>query len=180
VRQQADHGVDVDESVDRAALDRGHRTRACADADEGRIIALQAVLDHEMLHHEMGARSRRGHADLHVLEIRRRAIARSLAVEDAEHVTRELSEQDHRDDGLVLGLHLDGVIIGARDDVGAAADERLQRPRTAGKIGNLDVEAVSREIAEAIGDREREIKQRGLAADCEPHRALLRPLAARG
>ena len=42
---------------------------------------------------------------------------------------------------LALDLHVDGVLEGARDDVGAAADHRLQRARAAGEVGDGDVEA---------------------------------------
>jgi len=80
-----------------------------------------------------------------------------------------LTELHHGNDRLVLRLHLDGVIEGAGDHVGAAADQRLQRPRAAGKIGNLHVEPRVAEVAEALGDSQREIEQRRLAADGEPH-----------
>ena len=49
------------------------------------------------------------------------------------------------------------------------------------KIGDLDVEALVLEVAEPLGDRERQIEQRGLAADREPHlglRAALRGASA--
>jgi hypothetical protein len=82
----------------------------------------------------------------------------------------------HRDDGLPLGLHLDGVVESAHAHVGAAADQRLQGTGAALDIGNLRIDPALFEIAEAFGYREREIKDCGLAADNEPDLRFRRPI----
>ena len=66
----------------------------------------------------------------------------------------------HRDNRLAFGLHLDGVIKSADANVGAPADKRLQRPRAALDIGDLDIETSLLEIAETFGDREWQLKDR--------------------
>ena len=143
-----------------------------ADADERGVVGLEPGLRHQVAHHEMRARARRGDADLHALEVGRAAIDPGLGRQHASTKPGIAAELDHRDDRLALGLHLDGVVERAGDDVGAAADQRLQRARAAGEIGNLDVQALVLEIAEPLGDRERQVEQRGLAADREPHLGL--------
>ena len=59
------------------------------------------------------------------------------------------------------------MLVGARHDVGAAADHRLQRFCAAGKIHDLDVEAFVLEIAFALRNGERQVIQKGFAADRE-------------
>jgi hypothetical protein len=74
------------------------------------------------------------------------------------------------------------VLEAAGHHVGAAADQRLQRPRAAREIRDLDLDTVLAEIAEPLGDRERQVEQGGLAADREPNARELRlcVLAASG
>ena len=45
----------------------------------------------------------------------------------------------------------------ARDDIGAAADHRLQRVRAAGEVGDFDVEPFVLEVVAALGDRQRQV-----------------------
>src|SRR5262249_28995306 len=113
-------------------------------------------------------------ADLHALEVCCRAVGLRFARQHPEHVAGELTELYHGDDRLVLRLHLDGVIEGAGDDVGAAADQRLQGPRATGKIGNLQIEPCIAEVAEPLSDGQRQIEQRRLAADGGPHAGQFR------
>ena len=124
----------------------------------------------------MGARSRRRDADLHALEVLRAAPGGALRRDETEREAGITAELHERHDRLALGLHLNGVIEAAGDDVGAAAHERLQGARAALEIGDLDLEAGVAEIAEALGHGEREIEQRGAAADREVHRPQLRPV----
>src|SRR5262249_2686719 len=89
--EQVDDRIDVDDGVDLAALDRGDGARARADADERRVVAPKPVLHHQMLHHEIRARARRAHTDLHALEVGRRAVALHFCTQYAEHVARKLT-----------------------------------------------------------------------------------------
>lgn len=93
---------------------------------------------------------------------------------------REAPELDHGADVLTLGLHADGVLIGARHDIDRAADQRLQRLRAAAEIVDLDVEALLLEEALLLRDRQREIVQELLAADAERQLGLLGVLRERG
>ena len=100
------------------------------------------------------------------------AIGSGFGRQYAQDEAGKLSELNHSDDRLTLGLHLDGVVERAGDDIGAAADQRLQRSRAAGEIRNLHVEAGILEVAEPLDHRQRQIEHRGLAADREPHLGL--------
>jgi hypothetical protein len=68
------------------------------------------------------------------------------------------------------------VLERARDDVGAAADQRLQGARAAGEIGDGDVEPFGLEIALAFGDRQRQVVKKVLAADGDRQLGLLERL----
>ena len=70
-------------------------------------------------------------------------------------------------DVLALGLLRDRVLEGARHDIDAAADDRLQGARAAGKVEDLDVEAFGLEVAVALGDRQRQVVEQRLAADAD-------------
>src|SRR5262249_39096510 len=82
-------------------------------------------------------------------------------------------------DVLALALHADGVLVGAGDDVDGAAHQRLQRLRAATEIVDGDVEALLLEVAEPLADGERQIVERGLAADGKRELFLLDRLAMR-
>ena len=91
----------------------------------------------------------------------------------AKHDAGEAAELDHRPDVLALGLHADGVLVGAGDHVDRAADQRLQRLRAAGEIVDRDVEALLLEVAELLGERQRQVVEQALAADAERQVLLL-------
>jgi hypothetical protein len=59
------------------------------------------------------------------------------------------------------------VLVRARHEVDAAADQRLQRARAAGEVEDLDVEPLGLEVALALGDRERQVVEQRLAADAD-------------
>ena len=120
----------------------------------------------------MRAGAGRSDADLETLEIGGIAIGAGFGRQYAQDEAGKLSKLDHADDRLTLGLHLDGVVERAGDDIGAAADQRLQGPCAARKIRNLDVETGILEVAEPLDHRQRQIEHRGLAADREPHLGL--------
>ena len=65
------------------------------------------------------------------------------------------------------------MLVGAGDHVDRAADQRLQRLRAAAEVVDGDVEALLLEIAEPLADGQRQIVQRGLAADAEGDLLLL-------
>ena len=121
---------------------RRDRAAAGADADDRDVARLQAGLgEHEVGHH-VGRRARRGDADLLALQIGHRLEVRHRLRVDAEHDLRRPALQHEGAQPLALDLHVDGVLERARDDVGAAADHRLQRARAAGEIDDRDVEAL--------------------------------------
>ena len=101
---------------------------------------------------------------------------RRLLLLHRQHDAGEAAELDHRPDVLALGLHADGVLVGAGDDVDRAADQRLQRLRAAGEIVDRHVEALLLEIAELLGDGQRQVVQQALAADAERDLLLLQRL----
>ena len=74
---------------------------------------------------------------------------------------------------------VDRVLVRAGHEVGAAADQRLQRLRAAGEIGDLDVEALVLEIALPLGDRQRQVVEQRLAADADGELRLLGGLRGR-
>src|SRR5262249_57014339 len=61
-----------------------------------------------------------------------------------------------------------------------AAAQRLRGLRAAAEVVDGDVEALLLEVAEPLADRERQIVERGLAADGERELLLLDRLAMRG
>ena len=67
--------------------------------------------------------------------------------------------------------HLDGVVVKARDDVGAAADQGLQRLGAAGEVFQLHGNALFLVEAELLRERGWEIDQLGLPADGDAHRS---------
>src|SRR5205823_6160445 len=88
-----------------------------------------------------------------------------LLLADSDHDAGKTTELDNGADILTLGLHANGVLIGAGDHVDGAADQRLQRLRAAAEVIDGDVEALLLEIAEPFTDRQRQVIERGLAAD---------------
>ena len=52
--------------------------------------------------------------------------------------------------GWPLGLHPHGVLVGAGDNVGAAADDGFQRLRSGVEVLELDVDAGLLEIAKLL------------------------------
>ena len=175
--QQRDHRVEVGDRVDLAGAHRRDRAAAGADADDRDVARLQADLgEHEVGEH-VGRRARRGDAELLALELGHRLEVRHRLRIDAEDDLRRPALQHEGAQPLALDLHVDGVLERARDDVGAAADHRLQRARAAGEIGDRDVEAFGLEVAQALGDRQRQVVQQVLAADGDRQLRLLDRLA---
>jgi len=81
---------------------------------------------------------------------------------------------------MALGLLRDRVLVGARHDVDAAPEQRLQRPRAAGEVQDLDVETFRLEVALAFGDRQRQIVEKRLAAHTDRELRLFERLRLHG
>src|SRR5262249_23644997 len=137
-------------------------------------------LRHHIHHKEIGGRPWRAHADLHALEVGGGLVARGFVLAYPDDDAGEAPELDHGPDVLTLSLHADGVLVGAGDDVDGAAHQRLQRLRAATEVVDGDVEALLFEVAKPLADRQRQIVERGLAADGEGELFLLDRLAMRG
>ena len=106
---------------------------AGADADERGVVGLEARLGHQVHDEEVGRGAGRGDADLGALEVGDRLDLSALVLLHRQHDAGEAAELDHGRDVLALGLHADGVLVGAGDDVDRAADQRLQRLRAAAR-----------------------------------------------
>ena len=66
---------------------------------------------------------------------------------------------------LTLGLHVQSVLVGPRYHIGAAAYHRAQCLRASRKVADLQVQTFLLEVAELLGDGERQVVQRGFAPD---------------
>jgi len=75
---------------------------------------------------------------------------------DAEHVLRIAAEQHDALHGLALGLHAHRVLVGAGDNIGAAADDGLERARTGIEVLQFDIDARLVEVAEIFRQHDRE------------------------
>ncbi len=71
-------------------------------------------------------------------------------------------------------LLIDGVLPRTRNDLGAAADHRLQRLGPTFEVADLNLETLVLEVAQAFGDGERQIVERGLAAHRDADLGLFR------
>ena len=177
--QLGDDRIEVGDRVDLAALDGGDRGRPGADADErrrrrasGPSFTIRYMT--KKLVEEPGAVT----PIFRPLRSAKRLDLRRLVLLHRQHDAGEAAELDHRLDVLALGLHADGVLVGARDHVDRAADQRLQRLRAAGEIVDGDVEALLLEVAEPLGERQRQVVEQALAADAERQVRLLERLRA--
>ena len=136
-------------------------------------LAVEPLLGEHVEHHAIGARSGRGHADLHALEVLGRLVMGGLRLGDA-YRNRGVASHEHETLQLQpLGLLVDGVFPRASNDVGTAADHCLQRLRAAVEIADFDFEPLVLEIAQALSDGERQIVELRFAADRDAHLRLL-------
>src|SRR5262249_54881568 len=96
------------------------------------------------------------------------------------HEARKTQEADERDELASFRRHLNRVIVEARDNVRAPADERLQRLRSALVVLQLDVEAFVSVEPEFLRERRRQVHHLIRSADGQAHvRAALRLRAGR-
>ena len=126
-----------------------------ADADIGCVGWLQTGLGHQVHHEKIGRGARRSHSDLHALEVGGGSVACGLLLAHAHRDAGKAAELDHRRDVLALGLHADGVLVGAGDHIDRAADQRLQRLRAAAKIVDRHFKPLLLEIAEPLANGQR-------------------------
>ena len=117
--------------LDREALEatacechRVDRRRAPADADERCVGGLQSGLCHQEQDEEARRGPRRGHADLHALEIGGRLVRSALA--HRENDPGEPSELDKGTDVLAFRLHSQRVLISAGHDIDRAAHQGVE------------------------------------------------------
>jgi hypothetical protein len=119
------------------------------------------------------ARAGRRDADLHAFQVLERLEAAGPRLRHPERDLRQAALQREGAEILFLALQADGVLVGARDHLGAAPDHRPERLRSAGEVADLDLQAFGLEIAELLGDRERQVVERALSADGDVNVALL-------
>ena len=177
--EHRNHRIEIRQRVDLAALHDRDRAGGRADADGRHGIGLQSCLREQDVDEHCGRRTWRGDADLHALQVRRRLVLRGLGLVHPEHDRRVFSLQHQRLDVLALGLLRDRVLVRAGDDVDAAAQQRLQRARTAREVLDLDVESFRLEIALLLGDGQRQVIEQRLAADADRELRLLGRLSER-
>ena len=137
--QHRDRRVEHDRGIDLALLHRRDRRGVKPDADDADRIRVDAVLAQQVFQEEIGRRARRADADLFAGEILDRVdLAGSSG--DTRGQNRDSGHRRRTPALLALGGEIDAVIEIAGDDVGAAAEHRLQRLRAALEIDQFDSE----------------------------------------
>ena len=142
-------------------------------------VGLEPVLGEQDVDEHVGRRPRRGDADLHALEVRAATCTPRPSPSTCRARCRRTCPAAPAPRCSGPSPAGDRVLVRARHDVDAAADQRLQRLRAAGEVVDLDVEPLGLEIAVALGDRERQIVEQRLAADGDGELRLFRAPARR-
>ena len=168
-----ERGIGLRDAVDRLVLDRGHHRGAGADADGDDVGGLEPALGRPVVDQHVGLRARRGDAELHALDIGRSLDLLGDVVAQADGELHAAADQGEALDGLAALLHADRVLVGAGHHVGAAAHQGLERLGAALEVVDLDVEARVLEEALGLGDRDRQVIERRLAADRQHQLGLL-------
>ena len=136
-------------------------------------VGLQPALGRPVVDQHVGLRARRGDAELHALDIGRSLDLLGDVVAQADGELHAAADQGEALDGLAALLHADRVLVGAGHHVGAAAHQGLERLGAALEVVDLDVEARILEEALGLGDRDRQVVERRLAADRQHQLGLL-------
>src|SRR5205085_1604956 len=129
---------------------------------------------------EVRARPGSGDADLQPLEVLRRLVAWCASLRETERDGGIPRLQRDSDGGNPPRVHVDGVLESAGDEVRAAADQRLEGFRAAREVDDLDLQALVLEVAEAVGQRERQIVEERLSAHGDLDVLLLQGGRGRG
>jgi hypothetical protein len=161
------------DDVDLAPLDGRNRAGTAANTDETGIAGLQPGLGHGMDSREIGGGTRRRDADLQPLEISGGFHLVGNRLAHADDDGGKAQQLNRGADVLALGLHADGVLIGTSDKIDRAANQRLQRFGTTGKIIDFHIKAKILEMALPLGNRQRQVIQQRLAADAKAELGLL-------
>jgi hypothetical protein len=117
-----------------------------------------------VIENHVGARARRRHAYLQAFQILWRPVIARLALGDSNCDLRCAPLLHETLQELAFRLHVQGVLVGARYDVGASAYHRAQGLRPSRKVADLQVQAFVLEIAQLLGDRHRQVVERRLPA----------------
>src|SRR6266508_3793281 len=165
--------IGVGNGVDLAALQSADGRRSEADADDGDIGRLEAACGNEVIEDHVRARARRGNADLQAFQVFRRLVVLRSGRGDSDCDLRRPALLHEALEVLALGLHVERVLVGSRYDIGASAHDRPQRLRAPGKVADRQAQTFVLEVAELLGDGERQVVQRGFSPDGDMHVLLL-------
>jgi len=117
--------IEIDDGVDLALLhrrDRGRKARV-TDADNRYFIGLDAIACDQRIGEEVGRGARALTPIFMPLRSPNDLTCAALSLRTASTMPGEAAKFDHRGDVLTLGLHTDGVFVGAGDHIGGTADQ---------------------------------------------------------
>src|SRR6266496_4289019 len=157
--------IGIGNRVDLTALDGSNGCRAEAHAYDGNIGGLEASGGNEVIEDHVRARARRGNADLQAFQVFRRLIVLRSGRGDSDCDLWRPALLHEALEILALGLHVERVLVGSRYDIGASVHHRPQRLRASGKVADRQAQTFFLEVAELLGDGERQVVQRGFSPD---------------
>jgi hypothetical protein len=143
---------------------------AVADGDHRHVGQLEPALGQQHLERVGDRRARRADADLEARQVLGRMVVRLERRLHPEHEAEPILRQEHDRQVDALGLHEDGVLVGADDGIDAAADQRLERLGAALELVDREIETFVAEIALALGERERQVGDERTAGDADRQR----------
>ncbi len=144
-----------------------------ADAYDGNIGGLEASGGNEVIEDHVRARARRGNADLQAFQVFRRLVVLRSGGGDSDRNLRRPALLHEALQVLALGLHVERVLVGPRDDIGASAHHGPQRLRAPGEVADRHAQALVLEVPELLCDGERKVIQRGFTPDGDMYFLLL-------
>src|SRR6266849_1254020 len=128
--------IGVGNRVDLTASERCNGRRPEADADDGNIGRLEAAGGNKVIEDHVRARARRGNADLQTFQVLRRFVVLRPGGGDSDCNLRRPALLYKALEVLALGLHVQGVLVGTRHDIGASTHDSPKRLRASGKIAD--------------------------------------------
>src|SRR5262249_56885968 len=111
--------------------------RAGGEGDD--VGRLQPALGRPVVDQHVGLRTGGGDAELHAFDVGRPLDLVGDVLAQADGELHAAPDQGEALDGLAALLHANGVLVGAGDDVGAAAHQSLERLGAALEVVDLDV-----------------------------------------